>query len=536
MLDGDWSSDVCSSDLLADAPPDPELRALLRLGEAAAADGVGIAVALSAMTTPRVRALFAAQPATAFRTMSGLRFTVDGGDIFGATVAAGYMPESADFEAFMQLVNPGGVVVDVGANFGLYALSAALYTRPHGRVFAFEPAPPAFAMLERNIADNNLNAVVTARRAAVGASAGHAQFYVGRDVSFSSLHRTTRVDDSATEVSVEVVTLDLALADVRSIDLLKIDVEGGEGAVLSGAHNLLRRSRAPIVQFEFSHKNMDDARRASLGEALALLARDGIRIYRRGATGPVGLLAPTEAFSGNLILARDGEGADHLLRALQRTDRLVAKTRDLGALALLKRIAEQNEMLQRAELLQREAIQVADSIVGEGVAGGGSEAVRAMQQAWLDVRKRAREAEAQARGVEARTGRLVEERDQLLEKISGLRESIDHLHHLLEKGRASAAAIQERNAEKSTSWRQMDAKLRERVSTLESALKESQEKFAASRAEYDQLMRRLKASESKREYLIGVTKRLQARCEALLVQLGERGETEASPIGEETSN
>lgn len=541
---------------LAGAPPDAELRALLQLGEAAAS-APGLAVALSAITTPRVRALFRSQE-TSFRTASGLRFTVDGGDVFAATLAAGYLPENRDFEAFMHLAGPGSVVVDVGANFGLYALSAAVYGRPHGWVFAFEPAPNAFALLERNIADNGLGAAVTARRAAVAAAAGRAQFHVGRDVSFSSLHRTSRLADEAETVEVEVVTLDEALAHVQSIDLLKIDVEGGEGDVLRGARDVLRRSRAPIVQFEFSHKNMDEGRRAAFEETMSLLAGDGFRIFRRGTPGPAALPAPAEPFSGNLFLARDGDAELKLQRALERTSKRL-DPRDAGALALLQRIAEQNEALQHAELLQREAIQVADSIVGDHVSGG-SEAVRAMQRAWLETRKRALDAENQVNtlaasvegrdrlveqtneklanlrgvimGLEARAGRHEEEREQLLEKMTSLRGSIDQLHHALEQSRANLIAAERRNSEKNAGWREIETKLRARVEALEAAHKAAQDKIVAGRVEYDQLLARLKVSESKREQVIKISKRLQERCDALAARLGES----APPVEDEPAS
>jgi FkbM family methyltransferase len=523
---------------LAGAGPDPELQALLKLGESAAAENPALAVTLSAITTPRVRALFNGK--TSFRTTTGVRFTVDGADVFAATLAAGYLPEARDFEAVMQLVRPGSVVVDVGANFGLYALSAALYARPQGRVFAFEPAPNAFALLERNIADNGLSGIVTAKPVAVGATAGRAAFYIGRDVSFSSLHRTQRLEDNAAAVDVEIVALDAALAHVQSVDLLKIDVEGGEADVLRGARELLRRSRAPIVQFEFSHKNIDEARRAAFDETIALLASDGFRIYRRGMAGPVGLPGASESFSGNLFLAREGEGAERLQRALERTRKANADTRDAAALALLQRIASQNEELQRAELLQREAILVADSIVGDRVSGG-SEAVRAMQQAWLEARKRALDAENQVNslsasvegrdrlveqtnekiaslrsvilGLEARTGRMEEERNQLLHKVNGLRASIDQLHKGLEHTRAAAAAAEARNAEKSAGWREIETKLRQRVDELKADSAQMRERLT-------ELVAYKKTLEVKAARLEKIAKRLQERCLQLQAQLG----------------
>jgi FkbM family methyltransferase len=512
---------------LADTPPDAELCALLNLGETAAAHP-DLAVALSAITTPRVRALFQGQ--TTFRTTSGLSFTVDGRDIFAATLAAGYLPEGRDFEAIMQLVRPGSVVVDVGANFGLYALSAALYARPQGKVFAFEPAPNAFALLQRNIAENGLSGIVTAKTAAVAAAPGRAQFLVGQDVSFSSLHRTKRLEHHAGAVEVDVVTLDMALSQTPSIDVLKIDVEGGEGDVLRGARELLRRSRAPVIQFEFSHKNMDEARRAAFDETIALLTSDGFRIYRRGAAGPAALPAASETFSGNLFLAREGEPAERLLHALGPARKGPPDARDLSVLALLRRITQQNEALERADLLQREAIEVADSIVGDRP-DDSSTAVRAMQQAWFEARKRALEAENQVATLSA----SVEGRDRFVEqsaeKIASLRASINQLRSALEQSRAAVVAVQERNSAKLAAWRERDAKLRARIEALEGALLATQEKLDAKRMGHDQLRAQLEASETKRQHMINVTKRVRARYEALAAGLG--GDAGAEPTAKD---
>ena len=322
-----------------------------------------------------------------------------------------------------------------------------------------------------------------------------------------------------------------------------------------------------------------------------MLASDGFRIYRRGAAGPVELPGTSEAFSGNLFLAREGEGAERLQRALERTRNADADTRDVAALALLQRIAAQNEDLQRAELLQREAILVADSIVGDRVSGG-SEAVRAMQQAWLEARKRALDAENQVTslsasvegrdrlveqtteklaslrsvilGLEARTGSLEEERNHLLDKTNSLRASIDQFQKALEQARANAVAAEARNVQKNAGWREVEAKLlhrvdelkaaleasnakietwrelegrlRTRAETLDAAFKAAQEKLAASKADNAQVRERLaeltahkKTLEVKAASLEKSVKQLQERCVQLEAQLGvEAGADEAT--------
>jgi FkbM family methyltransferase len=517
---------------LADAPPDPELRALLRLGEAAAAANPRLAVELSTITTPRVRSLFEGE--TTFRTASGLCFTVDGADIFAATAAAGYLSESRDFEAFMQLVRAGAVVVDVGANFGLYALSAAIYARPMGRVFAFEPAPAAFALLARNIGQNHLTGAVTAKQAAVGVAPGRARLYVEHDVSFSSLHRTQRISDEARALDVEVVSLDTALADVGAIDLLKIDVEGGEADVLLGARSLLQRSPAAIVQFEFSHKNMDAARRRAFEGVLALLAQDGFRICRRGVDGQAALPPAEEAFSGNLFLARQGQ-AEARLRGVLASTRPPHWRDDSGGLALLQRLVEQTETLKRADALQRDVIEVADAVVGDSPEGG-TDAVRAVQRAWLDARKRVREAESRVAALEARTDLLRVEHERLTAKTVTQRESIAQLHQALDETRQRASEARQRFEQKTAAWRDAEGKLRERIAMLEAGLKTSNTKLQAVRAANEQMRQRLaemmaQAKDGQRELsrVRNVAKRMVQRYEDLRAQVGGAADAEGSP-------
>ncbi len=379
-----------------------------------------------------------------FRTLSGLRFTVDASDIFAATVAAGHLREARDFEAFMRLVRPGSVVIDVGANFGLYAVSAAVYARPLGQVYAFEPAPGAFAMLERNIAENGLD--VTAIAAAIGAARARAKFHVAQDVSFSSLHETNRSRE-AEPIEVEVATLDAALCEVKSIDLLKIDVEGGEAAVLTGARDVLGRSRGAIVQFEYSHKNLSSERHRELQQAIVSLQPLGLRVYRRGADGASELPSYDEPFSGNLFLAREGESERRLLDALTKTNVSRAPDANLAALALLRRYAGQRQTLQEADALERKIAEIAGSVVGDAAPEAAADAMRAVQLAWIEARKRAADAENAARSLTA----SLEGRDRLIEqgseKVAALRDTIVALELRNETAERERDGLVEKNAQ-----------------------------------------------------------------------------------------
>jgi len=61
---------------------------------------------------------------------------------------------------FSQLLEPGMIVIDVGANLGQYTLIAAKAVGSSGKIYAFEPVPSNFEMLSRYVYRNNLNSVV----------------------------------------------------------------------------------------------------------------------------------------------------------------------------------------------------------------------------------------------------------------------------------------------------------------------------------------------------------------------------------------
>jgi FkbM family methyltransferase len=280
-------------------------------------------VALSAITGPEIRRHFPAghTEIAAIPCRSGLELKADMSDIFAASAAFGRLQEADDFEAVMSLVAPGAVVVDVGANFGLYAAHAALYAGEKGAVFAFEPMPAAYGLLADNIADNDL--CCTTVCAAVGTANGMASFRVAADSSFSGLKDTGR-STTVGQIDVEVIALDAFAPLARlSPDLIKIDVEGGEQAVLRGARNLLARAPDVLVMFEFSYKNLDSASRAELIAELDDLAELGFGLYRRNPAGHgVERLAPVELqgdLSENLFLVRpDSAMADRLMTVMRR--------------------------------------------------------------------------------------------------------------------------------------------------------------------------------------------------------------------------
>ena len=141
--------------------------------------------------------------------------------------------EFSDMMFLLHFLTAGDIFADIGANSGAYTILASGVKR--AKTYAFEPVPSTYKRLVRNIALNDLDALVTPMMCAVGATPGQLQFS-------SELDTMNRVADRHTPsaITVDVTTLDEVFADAVP-SLMKIDVEGYEDAVLRGGSRVLRQ-------------------------------------------------------------------------------------------------------------------------------------------------------------------------------------------------------------------------------------------------------------------------------------------------------
>lgn len=159
-------------------------------------------------------------------------------------------PETA--RVFYELARSARVTLDIGAHVGYFALLAA-HANPQGRVYAFEPLPRVRARLERNVALNGCN--VSCEPFALGSPRGTAEFFHVRNgiPSSSSLDegfmRSIVSPGELTSSTVEVLEADdfVESRSLVGVDLVKIDTETTEAAVLQGMLRTLRRDRPHIV-------------------------------------------------------------------------------------------------------------------------------------------------------------------------------------------------------------------------------------------------------------------------------------------------
>jgi FkbM family methyltransferase len=188
----------------------------------------------------------------------GVRLTFPAKDVILAPGLIGGFYERIELDIFEQLAAASTTIIDVGANIGLYCCIAAGRLPATGSVVAFEPVPENLAYLRKNIEENELATLVAVEGQAVGQARGEIEIYLLEGSTARHSASAKNVCNSATSIAVPLVSLDeyvqLDLGS-RRIDLLKVDVEGYETAVLRGASCMLREDR-PTLFIEYVPDNL----------------------------------------------------------------------------------------------------------------------------------------------------------------------------------------------------------------------------------------------------------------------------------------
>jgi FkbM family methyltransferase len=163
-----------------------------------------------------------------------------------------YEPELS--EALRSRLGEGDIAIDVGANIGIHSLTMAEVVGASGCVLACEPHPRLARKLRSNLALNGAERVAVVE-AAIGERPGVVDLAIAPPEEPNQGRATLRplTSEDWRSTRVPCVTID-ALAtelDLPFVSLIKIDVEGHEPAVLSGATMVLREHQ-PVLIFEYS--------------------------------------------------------------------------------------------------------------------------------------------------------------------------------------------------------------------------------------------------------------------------------------------
>lgn len=206
----------------------------------------------------------------------------------GARLAAGVAHEPHVERALRERLREGDVMLDVGANIGVFSLLAAARVGARGRVIAVEPLARNRVLLARSAQANGFGNVTTVA-AAASDRAGSVELRTHPTTSNSAMPAAAgprlRAAGGAT-VRVPTVALDDTLADLDRLDLVKVDVVGMEPLALRGLERALKRFR-PVLISEFHPWAIARAAASApldhlrwllrLYPAITILHRDGTR-------------------------------------------------------------------------------------------------------------------------------------------------------------------------------------------------------------------------------------------------------------------
>jgi FkbM family methyltransferase len=131
---------------------------------------------------------------------------------------------------------------------GFYSLSLGVLN-PKMIIEAFEPQPKTFSVLQKNILINNLEAQVIANNCGIGSKSDSIEMYIPKFTgsgggSFADLHQE---EGDAEKIQVSVLALDSRISEGHKIDFMKVDVEGFEFEVITGALGTIQRDKPTIV-------------------------------------------------------------------------------------------------------------------------------------------------------------------------------------------------------------------------------------------------------------------------------------------------
>ena len=151
------------------------------------------------------------------------------------------------------ILRPGQTAIDVGANLGYFTAVLAQCVGPAGRVWSFEPVPETYELRELCRSLNGYSHV-TPMRLALGAASGSSEItYDRRHFGIATMH-PDQVTGDTERVRLRMLDALVAAGEVSGRpDLIKIDVEGHELDVLSGARETIAQA-LPAIVFELNER------------------------------------------------------------------------------------------------------------------------------------------------------------------------------------------------------------------------------------------------------------------------------------------
>jgi len=146
--------------------------------------------------------------------------------------------EPFETSIFRELMQGASSFIDVGANIGYYSLVASGLMKDEGTILSIEPEQNNYSLLVDNAKINNFTNIIPVNVGCLESDAG-ATILLSRD-NYGDHRLIECVPDSGINAVTETTTLDKLISDLGKIpDLIKVDTQGSELAILKGMRNTL---------------------------------------------------------------------------------------------------------------------------------------------------------------------------------------------------------------------------------------------------------------------------------------------------------
>jgi FkbM family methyltransferase len=183
--------------------------------------------------------------------------------------------DRAERQLLKMILSAGDVVVDAGANIGVYSQFLSRCVGATGVVHSFEPSPENF---ERLVSATRKLANVRLSQAAVGESSRRSELYLSDKLNVD--HRTYTIDgDSRRAVLIDITALDDYFKPGQRVDLIKMDIQGYELHALRGANRVLADNHSAKLLLEFWPYGLKQAR-ANWIELIDTLKTKNMAVYQ----------------------------------------------------------------------------------------------------------------------------------------------------------------------------------------------------------------------------------------------------------------
>lgn len=160
----------------------------------------------------------------------------------------------------LDIVKPGDTVVEIGANYGYYALLMGQKLKGNGKIYAFEANPVVYDKFSQSVNLNGLQDTIIPHNIAVGNT--HANAYIVYDTSdigtgylITDASKLSEVRAPWVYKEIPVTPLIDALPkELTKVDVLRMDIEGSEFMVLMGAKHLIENNPKLVIVTEWDNR------------------------------------------------------------------------------------------------------------------------------------------------------------------------------------------------------------------------------------------------------------------------------------------